>query len=129
MHTVRGGIGYVCKEAIRQLALDVDVVLLHIPVLGIGVRSQRRRPVRRHESGQTGLRVASGRQNDSSIAEWSRLSASGRGGAARQDAVESVHRAEGSLEPISRSNERSAGEVHYIVIGVKPKRDVVRDVE
>src|SRR5258708_12530916 len=69
MHAVRPGIGGSGKDASRQLALDMEVVLLHISVLRVSMRRQGGRTVRCYESREVGLRVTSRWQKDPLSAE------------------------------------------------------------
>src|ERR1700675_1765780 len=96
MHAVRSGIGEIDEKPGGQLALDVDVVLPYVSVLGVSVRRQGRRTVCRDECREVGLRIASGRQKDTLRAErTSRIGTreAGKSGA-RERAIRTVQRAE-----------------------------------
>src|ERR1700687_4706178 len=131
MHAVRPGIGDIGKEASRQLPLDVEVILLHISVLGVGMGRQRGRTVRRDESREVGLWIASGRQKDPLSAERTTCISAGEGGksSSRQGAIGPVQGAEGGEVGICRSVEAGGGQIHYVIVGIEPKRDVVWNEE
>src|SRR6266576_6656586 len=97
MDAVRSGIGKIDEEAGRQLALDVEVVLLHVSVLGIGVGRQCRRTVCRDESREVGLRTASGWQKDALRAEWTRIVRAGESckSGSSESAIRAVQGTEG----------------------------------
>src|ERR1700675_1958362 len=131
MHAVRPGISDIGKEASRQLALDIEVVLLHISILGVGMGRQRGRTVRRDESRGVGLRIASGWQKDPLSAERTTCISTRETGKrnSRQRAIGPVQGAEGSPVGICRSVEASGGQIHNVIVGVESKRYVVWNEE
>src|SRR5579862_7554877 len=127
MHSVGSSVCYIGEEASRELALNIEIPLLHISVLRIAVSadpevgSQRGTAVSSHKarnvrSGQT-VEVASRGSDDSRIAERTNLSTckavrQGRSSIA-VGAVISVHRGRRGYKQIRGGVERGAGKIHY----------------
>src|SRR5882724_307011 len=134
MYAVRAGKGDISEETSGQLALDVEVILLDISILGVGMGCQRRRAVRGDEGRKVGLRIASGRQKNPPRTE--RATCIGareiEKGAIRyicQRTIGSVQGTERSQIRVCRSVEARGGQIHNIIVGIQSKRYVVWNIE
>src|SRR5580692_12589868 len=75
MHAVRTGIGDISEEAGWQLTLNIEVVLLDIPVLRVGIWGEGWAAVCGHESRKAGCGIAAWGQQDASHGEGTRTGA------------------------------------------------------
>src|SRR5258705_11804772 len=129
MHAVRTGIGQIQKEASRQLTLNIDVILLDISVFSVEVWRQRGGTIRGNESRYVGLRISSGRQQNSSGAERATIVSAGETGKActGQCAVLPIQRTERCCVELGGRRIIKKKKVYDVVIGIKPKRDEIRN--
>src|SRR5258708_23864439 len=126
MYAVRAGKGDVSEETRGQLALDVEVILLDISILGVGMGCQRRRAVRGDEGRKVGLRIASGRQQNPPCTE--RATCIGareiEKGAIRyicQRTIGSVQGTKWSQIRVCRSVEARARHIHNVILMLQVK--------
>ena len=142
MHAVRTGVGNVSEKTTRQLTLEIQVVLLEIPVLLHGVAGIREIILRQGVLGDIRQRVATGHcRNDirayrrdpsdiGSLVKWPRTNADERSIAKdRLGAGVRVEGCSGAYAMVVRVVEVRGSGVKNVVVGVGVERHVIRDEE